>query len=234
MQQQPPQDNPILSFVNSIPPISRILFVSLIATFLALVTNVVSDFDLFFDPQHAFMKMQLWRCITTFTYMGTDIISVFFSLVTLYRTAVDLEQQSFQGRPEDMLFMVLMGMTLFLIAGWILTLPFLFNCLFFYLLYIWARRNPYARVNFLFIPMPAPYLPYVMVLVNFAMGNKILPIIIGLVVGHIYWYFADVLPLQTGRQYLHTPNVIKALFQHQERPRVGRQRWGRGHRLGEE
>ncbi|KAL0212817.1 hypothetical protein RCL1_006443 [Eukaryota sp. TZLM3-RCL] len=234
MQPQHPPENVFLNFVNSIPPITRALFVLLIATFFAVLFNVVNQYDLFFTPTLAFKKLQLWRLFTTFTFIGTDLLSVVFTLFTLYRTAITLEQQSYQGRPEDMLWMLLIGISIFLVAGWIFVIPFLFHSLFFYLLYIWSRRNPRQAVNFLFIPMPAPYLPYVMVLVNFAMGGSVLPMIIGLLVGHVYYYFADVLPVQTGRIYIATPLLLKDLFRHghEQPPRMPR--FGQGHRLGVE
>ncbi|KAL0249384.1 hypothetical protein GEMRC1_004616 [Eukaryota sp. GEM-RC1] len=127
--QQPP--NPLFSLVNSIPPVTRILLVLLIGTFVLLITSVVSPYDLFFDATRVFKHFQLWRVVTAFTYMGTDLISVFFSLITLYRTCVELEQSSFHGKPEDMAYMIILGMMSFLTAGWFLSLPFLFYSLFF-------------------------------------------------------------------------------------------------------
>jgi hypothetical protein len=54
----------------------------------------------------------------------------------------------------------------------------------------------------------AKYFPFVYVLYGFVNGAPITDLIVGIVIGHIYIYFKELLPLSTGKTYLRTPMVM--------------------------
>ena len=58
----------------------------------------------------------------------------------------------------------------------------------------------------------APYLPWVLLIFSVMLGKSPLVDLLGMVVGHIYFFFEDVYPVVSGRRLLRTPGVIKALF----------------------
>ena len=58
----------------------------------------------------------------------------------------------------------------------------------------------------------APYLPWVLLIFSVMLGSSPLVDLLGMVVGHIYFFFEDVYPVVSGRRLLRTPGVIKALF----------------------
>mmetsp|Transcript_4543 Transcript_4543/g.5739 ORF Transcript_4543/g.5739 Transcript_4543/m.5739 type:complete len:261 (-) Transcript_4543:223-1005(-) len=69
------------------------------------------------------------------------------------------------------------------------------SALTFMMVYIWGRRNEFVRMNFLgLIPFTAPYLPWVLFGFSFLLGSSPTVDIIGIAVGHIYYYFDDVYP----------------------------------------
>nr|CAD7577971.1 unnamed protein product [Timema californicum] len=59
----------------------------------------------------------------------------------------------------------------------------------------------------------APYLPWVLLGFSVLLGNAIWVDLIGMAVGHIYYFIEDVFPNQRGGfKLLHTPQILKTLF----------------------
>nr|XP_060503615.1 derlin-2 isoform X3 [Panthera onca] len=111
------------------------------------------------------------------------------------------------------------------------------------LVYVWSRRNPYVRMNFFgLLNFQAPFLPWVLMGFSLLLGNSVIVDLLGIAVGHIYFFLEDVFPNQPGGiRILKTPSVLKAIFDTpdedpnynplpEERP--GGFAWGEGQRLG--
>lgn len=97
-------------------------------------------------------------------------------------------------------------------------MPFLGSPLAFTMVYIWARRNPYVRLNFLgLLSFNAPHLPWVLLCFSLLLGGQ-LPMgdLLGIAVGHVYYFFEDVWPRDPasgGRRWLETPRIIRWLIE---------------------
>lgn len=99
------------------------------------------------------------------------------------------------------------------------------------LVYVWSRRNPFVRMNFfgllnfqvifltsryqLFVMInfsfgfQAPYLPWVLLGFSVIIGNTIWVDLMGMGVGHIYYFLEDVFPNQRGGcKLLTTPRFL--------------------------
>ncbi|CAG8756052.1 20988_t:CDS:2, partial [Gigaspora margarita] len=97
-------------------------------------------------------------------------------------------------------------------------MPFLGSPLAFTLVYIWSRRNPFIRLNFvgLFV-FSAPFLPWVLLGFSLLLNN-VFPTgdMMGIAVGHVYYFFEDVWPNERnsgGRRLLKTPQIIVRMFE---------------------
>eukprot|EP00027_Filamoeba_sp_ATCC50430_P010686 CAMPEP_0168562202 /NCGR_PEP_ID=MMETSP0413-20121227/11997_1 /TAXON_ID=136452 /ORGANISM="Filamoeba nolandi, Strain NC-AS-23-1" /LENGTH=183 /DNA_ID=CAMNT_0008593613 /DNA_START=128 /DNA_END=679 /DNA_ORIENTATION=- len=131
-----------------------------------------------------------------------------------------LEETSFRGRTADYFFMYLFGAVLLMIIDYVMyqlpSLPkvmFLAPSLSFMSVYVWARRNPNVQMNFLeLLNFRAPYLPWVILGFGVLLGQSPVSDILGIIVGHIYYFLEDVYPQTTGRRLLKTPGFIKAIF----------------------
>lgn len=64
------------------------------------------------------------------------------------------------------------------------------------LVYIWSRRNPETRLSFLgLLVFTAPYLPWVLIGFSLFMHGQVpKDEVLGIVVGHVYYFLADVWP----------------------------------------
>lgn len=102
-------------------------------------------------------------------------------------------------------------MTLF---GLFASLFFLGQAFTIMLVYVWSRRNPYIRMNFFgLLNFQAPFLPWVLMGFSLLLGNSIIIDLLGIAVGHIYYFLEDVFPNQPGgKKLLLTPSFLKMVF----------------------
>lgn len=197
-----------------IPPLTRAYTTACFLTSLAVQLDIVSPFRLYFHPTLIMEKLQLWRLITPFFYFGNLSLNYVFSMLFTYRCCRMLEEESFRGRPADFLYMIIFGCVIAIFFASFLLLPFLGQSLTTMFVYIWARRNPYVQMGFfgLFV-FRAPYLPWVMVALSVLFHDDLETELIGILIGHAYFYFEDVFPyVPGGWRLLATPRIFKLLF----------------------
>jgi Derlin-2/3 len=134
-----------------------------------------------------------------------------FHIFFMVRYSRMLEGISFRNRSADFLYMLLFGAGILCIIGPYVKLYFLSSALTFMMVYVWARRNPYVRMSFLgLFNFNAPYLPWVLLVFSLCLNNA-LPIVdlLGIVVGHFYYFLEDIYPRITGQRLLYTPKFLK-------------------------
>ncbi len=99
-------------------------------------------------------------------------------------------------------------------------LKFLGHPLAFMMVYVWGRspENIHVRMGFLGIfPFSAPYLPWVLLLFSLCIGNSIENDLLGIIVGHIYYFLTSVYPHVATirgwryRNLLPTPSLLHYL-----------------------
>jgi len=132
-----------------------------------------------------------------------------------------LEEGSFRGRTADFVYMFIFGCFTTVICALFVNLLFLGHSLTTMLVYVWARRNPFVQMNFFgLLPFRAPYLPWVLVAFSVLLGNTVMVDILGIGIGHLYFFLEDVFPNQPGgKKLLATPYILKLLFDtHAEDP----------------
>jgi Derlin-2/3 len=117
------------------------------------------------------------------------------------------------GGTADYLFMLMFGCVMLLITypivSMIVPLPPLFaRNLIYYVLYVWSKRHPTQQANIWGVPMPAIYLPFAYLALTVFMGNPFSDMLHGLMVGHLYYFLADVVPQVQGRDVLLTPQFL--------------------------
>ncbi len=80
------------------------------------------------------------------------------------------------------------------------------------LIYYWSRKNPDVTMSLMFgIKFKSVYFPWVLVGMGFLMGGMPLVEIAGIIVGHFYFFFADIYPRTSGKQPLKTPQFLYVL-----------------------
>nr|ABM55620.1 putative Der1-like domain family, member 2 [Maconellicoccus hirsutus] len=196
------------------PVVTRAYTTACVITTTAVQLDLVSPFQLYFNPTLIIKHFHVWRLLTTFLYFGTIGFNFFFNMVFTYRYCKMLEEGSFRGRTADFVVMFVFGGVCMICCAFFTNLLFLGQAFTIMLVYVWARRNPYLRMNFFgLLNFQAPYLPWVLLIFSVLLGNTVIVDFLGMGVGHLYFYLEDVFPnLQGGFRVLRTPNFLKEIF----------------------
>lgn len=197
-----------------IPPVTRAYTTACVVTTIAVQLEIISPFQLYFNPDLILYQYQFWRLITNFMFFGTVGFNFLFNMIFTYRYCRMLEEGSFRSRTADFVFMFLFGGMLMTIVAMFVNMVFLGHAFTIMLVYVWSRRNPYIRMNFFgLLNFQAPYLPWVLLGFSLLLGNSVIVDLMGIAVGHIYFFLEDVLPAQqAGLKLLKTPRILKWLF----------------------
>ncbi|XP_019618806.1 PREDICTED: derlin-2-like [Branchiostoma belcheri] len=226
------------------PLITRAYTTASVLTTIAVQLDIITPFQLYFNPDLILYQYQVWRLVTNFLFFGTIGFNFLFNMIFTYRYCRMLEEGSFRGRTADFFFMFLFGGTLMMIFAYFVNLVFLGQAFTIMLVYVWSRRNPYVRMNFFgLLNFQAPYLPWVLFGFSLLLGNSVVVDLLGIAVGHIYYFLEDVFPEQPGGfKILKTPGILKWIFDAPpedpnyaplpEEDRPGGFRWGEGVRVG--
>ncbi|XP_071386298.1 derlin-3 isoform X2 [Centroberyx affinis] len=202
-----------------IPVVTRAYTTACVLTTAAQL-ELITPFQLYFNPDLIIRRYQIWRLITNFLFFGSLGFSFLFNIVFLYRYCRMLEEGCFRGRTADFVVMFLFGGVLMTLFGLFSNLFFLGQAFTIMLVYVWSRRNPFVRMNFFgLLNFQAPFLPWVLMGFSLLLGNSIVVDLLGIGVGHIYYFLEDVFPNQPGgRKLLTTPELLRAIFDRPEEP----------------
>lgn len=219
-------NNSPLDWYLDIPVVSRVYFTLCMITTSLCALEIVSPLALYYNYTLITEKLQLWRIITTFLYFGSFSLDFMFHMYFSVRYCRLLEENSFSHRTLDFMFLLAFGMvSILLIAPFnFVNVPFLGSSLTFMLVYIWGRRNPQIRMSFLgLFPFTANYLPYFLLIFSLILGNNVVIDLIGIAVGHVYFFFDDIYPEIARirrwkvKHYLRAPESLKQLFNARQR-----------------
>ncbi|KAF8764887.1 Derlin-2 like protein [Argiope bruennichi] len=197
------------------PIITKAYTTACVLTTAAVQLDIISPFQLYFNPDLIFKHYQVWRLFTTFLFFGTFGFNFLFNIIFTYRYCRMLEEGSFRNRPADFFYMFLFGGILMIIIAMFVNLLFLGQAFTIMLVYVWSRRNPYVRMNFFgLLSFQAPYLPWVLLAFSLLLGNSVMVDLMGIAVGHVYYFLEDVCPNQPGgMRILKTPRLIQYIFE---------------------
>jgi Derlin-2/3 len=121
------------------------------------------------------------------------------SFKTQVRYSRLLEEGDFRGRTANYVLMLMFGVLCISLVAVYTHVHFLGSALTFMMVYVWGRRNEDIKMSFLgFFQFNAPYLPWVMLGFSILLGNGITMDLIGIVVGHSYYFLEYVYPVMAG------------------------------------
>jgi Derlin-2/3 len=107
-----------------------------------------------------------------------------------------LEEGDFRGRTANFVLMLIFGVVSMTLVASYVGVHFLGSALTFMMVYVWGRRNPDVKMSFLgFFTFNAPYVPWVMLGFSVLLGNSVTIDLIGIVVGHMYYFLEYVYPV---------------------------------------
>jgi len=191
---------PHMDHLLAVPPITRCYLLGAIIVTASCSLELVSPFALYFNLRLVVFQGQLWRLFTNFFFFGALGVDFLFHMFFLVRYCRLLEEGSFRGRSCDFALMLLFGGAAMCTASaFISAPPFLGSSLAFMMVYVWARRNADMRMSFLgLFNFRAPFLPWVLLGFSVLLGNSPSVDVMGIAVGHLYFFLDDVFPHTRG------------------------------------
>ena len=136
-----------------------------------------------------------------------------------------LEESSYRGKTSGMVWLYLVCAAMLLFVDWLCWLApvpiiasntpmFLGPSLAMSIVYVWSRRNPNMRMNLLgFLNFNAPWLPWVIIGLESLVSQSVNWFdLVGVAIGHVYYFLSDVYPPLSGRRLLQTPRFLEALL----------------------
>eukprot|EP00760_Papus_ankaliazontas_P019225 PhM_4_TR17961/c0_g1_i1/m.76685/K13989/DERL2_3; Derlin-2/3 len=196
-----------------IPVITRTYMTLCTLTAACITFQFLTPLTLYLNWSLVFEDKQYWRLVTNFLFFDAFGINFLFHMHFLYMYFCRLEEHYFHRRTADFFFMLLFGATSMLAAAYVMNILFLSFPFLLFVLYVWCRRNPEEDLHILgLVPVSAPYIPYVFVLLSLVLGHSLRDDLLGIFVGHVYWYLADIVPRVVGFEVMRTPFFIRVLF----------------------
>lgn len=196
----------------SLPPITKYYATA------CFIVSAASSFELLdprllaLDWRLIFKHFEIWRLFTHFFMIGGFSLKFVMRMVWILTYGVALESQTYQFDPAEYAFM-------YLFCGGCM-LPLSFIALFarkaygvsviFVLIYVWSRNFPDQQVSLYgLFKIMSFYVPFAFVAIELMLGADIIPSIVGIACGHI-WFFLTVLhPQASGTYVLKTPMWLK-------------------------
>ncbi|KAI3343700.1 derlin-2 [Ustulina deusta] len=211
--------NPLEAWFWEMPICTRWWTTATVLTSALVQCQMVTPFQLFYSVRTVFNKGEYWRLLTTFLYFGPFSLDLLFHVYFLQRYSRLLEESS--GRsPAHFSWLMVYSMAFLILLSPLVSMPFLGHPLSSTLVYIWSRRNPDTRLSFLgLLVFTAPYLPWVLMGFSLVMhGSVPKDEIMGVVIGHIWYFFTDVYPpMHNGSRPLDPPMWWRRLFEGRQR-----------------
>ncbi|CAB1414191.1 unnamed protein product [Pleuronectes platessa] len=170
-----------------IPVVTRAYTTACVLTTAAVQLDVISPFQLYFNPDLIIRRYQI----------GVGFHTGEIRNVLDHFTLVGLAPQ---------------------LLGLLADVFFLGQAFIVMLVYVWSRRHPLIRMNFFgLLDFQAPFLPWVLMGFSLLLGNSVVVDLLGISVGHIYYFLEDVFPNQPGgKKLLTTPELLRAMFDDQQ------------------
>jgi Derlin-2/3 len=145
-----------------------------------------------------------------------------------------------------MLTMLSFGIvSIWLLAYTVLPVTYFFgSSLVFMCIYVWSRSDPFAEIVFYGFSFRQWHTPFLFLVMGVLLGGNPLLDLLGIGLGHAYYFLTDMVPRNWGRTVLWTPNFMvdavkwaAAKWANQPVPvnsAAPRPNWqqGAGHRLG--
>lgn len=178
---------------------------------LLLMSGAVHPYYVIFHSSLVWRRLQLWR-IATAVMATQPSLGYLFGLVMRYQYCLGLETGPFLGRPADFSWFLVLAAGALALLNSLLNLPTLWEAWSMCIVYVWSKHHSEQTVLYMLgLRFRALYLPLVMLIGSVVMGGSPLPDLLGIAVGHVYYFLTVIRPdlvdlSAPSLLYIHTHN----------------------------
>lgn len=204
----------VSSWLADIPPVTRYLMLGTLAVTCGSGLGVVSPSVFVLDWTAVLGRFHVWRPLFTLLHQQKLNFNFLLKIMYLYQYSRQLEMGAFGGNTADYVA-ALMYVSLGLLLSTAVT-PFMVlgPALISAIVHMWGRHNPTLPVSLYgFVSIPAGYLSFALVALFFVINGGALDWqgIVGILVGHAYFFMDQIYPTLPGRggaRPLKTPSWV--------------------------
>jgi len=205
------------AWFKSLPLVTRYWFGAALLTTCAGNFGFVSPMKLVYVWDNIWDDFEIWRFLTPFLFVGKFDFNTLMALYMLQSFSQRYETEPYNtgagGGTADYIFAMMFGTAaIFLsypIMMMILPVPPMFaRTLMFFVLYTWSKRHPTAPASIYGVQLKAIHLPFAYVVLSVLMGGLYSDLVHGIIVGHLFYFLVDVVPIVYGKDFLHTPQFL--------------------------
>ncbi|EIE24873.1 Derlin-1 [Coccomyxa subellipsoidea C-169] len=193
----------------SLPPIIRLYGTACVATTMAVTLGLINPMSLLLDWPSVF-KGQIFRLVASFIFLGKPSINFLMKMLWMIQYGVPLEKSTYQFSTADFAYMLLFGMVSMLGASLVVPVQLLGPSLIFMMVYVWSRNLTSSNISQMgLVSIQAFYLPFALLALDLAMGGDWMSDLLGIIVGHLYYFLKELHPAAGGGRLLETPMWLK-------------------------
>lgn len=197
------------SWFQSVPLITKVFLVGTLVTGAGLSFKFLDGSSLVLIWPLITDRFQIWRLITPFFFAGPFSFNFALHTLVLYENCKRYETNPFNtgagGNTADFLWMLCITMSVLLLLSYIFGLYVLSEPILYVIMYVWSRRDPEIVLNIWGFRFKAMYLPWVYIAIRLVMGGAITEPLMGVAVGHLYFFLVEVMPRVHGVNLIKTP-----------------------------
>lgn len=232
---------------NNMPSVTKFLFSSALMVTLAGNFGLVNPMSLILNFPAVWQGFEVWRLFTGGAFFGKLGFPFLINVYFLYNYSNNLETGLFDGRKADYVFMLLVQWVFMLLVSWVMNLPIFGVPMVLAIVYVWCNANADVIVSFWFgTKFKAMYFPWVLAAFNVLLGGSGMMELLGILVGHAYFFLKYEYPRHNGSEILTTPQWLKNMipdrqggmgtfggnYDNRPPPAARPRTWGTGQRLG--
>jgi len=180
------------------PPITRSWVTASIVMAWLSSQRLIDMRNICVDERAVWYRGEWWRLLTNFFFMGDSIISVFFwmQMYHFWECLKVLEIVKYRYEPEDFVKMILVNAVMLLgLKQYFKSMIFLGSPMVMVFVYIYSRTYEDQMMNLLgFFQIRCGWLPFTQMIQDGLQTGDIVPNLLGLVCGHLYYYCTEVAP----------------------------------------
>jgi Derlin-2/3 len=136
--------------------------------------------------------------------------SFVFRLLWTVQYGGPLERTAYQFDPAGYLYMLMVCGAALLAASPVFNMYFMGSALVMSIIYVWSRNFTDGNVSLYgVIQIRSFYLPFAFAAITLLLGQPLLPDLVGIGAGHMYYFLKDIYPRQSGHDVLATPEWLR-------------------------
>lgn len=198
-----------LQWLQAAPPVTRAYVISSVVLSLTEALGYIKISDFAFNKPDILSIRQLWKIPLNLIYNGK--FSFDFCMKLFFFSSYSNWLETSINSSRNFLWMILILVILINIYSLaIINLPMIGQTFKETLLYIWTKNNTQAEGLFLFIAVKTSWLPWLSFIFKMALlgprDRKLWLIeIAGIIIGHLYWFINEMIPVLNNCQSPFTP-----------------------------